>query len=420
MQDYGLAIKFNDGEVVYACLLRMLKVFLCINPKQEYVRSIVHQILTLVYWRKKKVSLPFWNMFKNDVAKFNEEPIELSFSLLGRSLTNDGLRNKLDHVRKKYRGVKNYILFKKEFELEFLGKDTMKSVSGRFEIKVGNQKLGQVRSWLLDVFNKCRYNVYHMYKSKAAFESFAEGVLHSGKAYKGERAHERNFRRSCAGILQERKDEWRDSIENNWADTAWGPVWDDFKVVAAVVDAEAQVEEAEEKKEQVAVPIVIEKRGRKKQKIVEAFFEADDEEDSDDRPVGRAPRSKPVYVKPNFNNQLADEDRLVREEFAKLERAYQAEHGGKSLGGAAWHRKWEDARDNVANRIAAEGGKRKRAGNTHGFYDEHRGNELDLEAALQASALARRRQMGDEGDHEEEDDSGIEDDDGDRRNKGKR
>jgi hypothetical protein len=149
----------------------MLKVFLCLQPKQEYVRSLVHQLLTLVYWRQKKNRLPFWKLFKEDVAKFNEEPIELSFSLLGRSLKNDGMRNNIDHVRNKYKGVKNYVMFKQEFQKEFLDKDTMKSVSGRFTIKEGNAKLAQVKAWLLDVINKCRYNAYLVYTGKDAYKS---------------------------------------------------------------------------------------------------------------------------------------------------------------------------------------------------------------------------------------------------------
>jgi hypothetical protein len=362
----------------------MLKVFLCLQPKQEYVRSLVHQLLTLVYWRKKKNRLPFWKLFKEDVAKFNEEPIELSFSLLGRSLKNDGMRNNIDHVRNKYKGVKNYVMFKQEFQKEFLDKDTMKSVSGRFTIKEGNAKLAQVKAWLLDVINKCRYNAYLVYTGKDAYKSADAARINSINVRETHVQTPRAYLQDSVSVLGRLKERLRDSIENDWADANWGETWDAFKVPVVIANVHLQGQEpAEEQKfgRQVVGRVLIRKKAAENEM---ENGEVTEEEESDAGSVDaeRIPPRKRRAAAVDFTNKLAMGNAAENGEFETLKTQWLLDHPGQKLAGAPYFALADLAKTNASLKV---GTKRKRVGDIKGVYNESEGNELDLEKALLAS-----------------------------------
>ena len=105
-------------------LTRLLRVFLMINPKQVYVKSMVHHVLTLLYWKKERDRLPFWDLFCKDPAMFDEEPGEISFSLLGRAMANDTKKHEVEHASKKYRNVRLYLDTHKDLLQEHYQDDT--------------------------------------------------------------------------------------------------------------------------------------------------------------------------------------------------------------------------------------------------------------------------------------------------------
>lgn len=362
----------------------MLKVFLCLQPGQEYVRSLVHQLLTLIYWRKKRLTLPFWKMFTEDVGKFNEEPIELSFSLLGRSLVNDGMRSDIDHVRDKYKGVKNYVMFKKEFQTEFLDRDTMKSVSGRFHIKEGNAKLSQVKAWLTDTINKARYNSYMVYTDNKAYKSTAKARDFSANLDDINANVPRLYLQRSVVVLEGLKEKHRTSIENDWGQKAWGEVWDEYKVVAVADDEEEEeIEDGVANHALVVKAIMpIPKAGAGKRQRYEEEEESQGEEQSAEE-VTKQKKMKRVPSVMNFKNKLAESDASEKEEFDRLSAEWLIKHPGKRLQGTAYFQLGELAKVNAAN--AAGASKRRRGGAQKGFYNERVGDETDIQAALQAS-----------------------------------
>jgi hypothetical protein len=379
-----MSIKMNNGLVVFDNLKRMLKVFLSLEPEQEYVRSLVHQMLTLIYWRKQRNKLPFWKLFTEDVGKFNEEPIELSFSLLGRSLVNDGMRTDIAHVRDKYKDVKNYVTFKKEFQKEFLDKDTMKSVSGRFHIKEGNTKLAQVKAWLMDTINKCRYNSYRVYTDDLAFKSITEGLEHSVNLKDADIESPRLYLPSCIEEMERLKEKHREVIECDWGKKVWGEVWDEFK------EEVMHESDAEEDEDEDNAPVRygrLVKRTRKKV-IATASSGKDEvvqesEMDGSSEEEEKMPRRRQVKKKHqvDFTNRLAEADTQVNEEFERLKENWMRDNPGGRLQGGAYYRMSDQARSNVA---MGETNTHKR-GRGVGFYNEQQGSETDVRAALHAS-----------------------------------
>jgi hypothetical protein len=208
-------LKFNDGDQHFKCLVRMLKVFLFVSPKHSYVKSIMCQILTLIHWEQQKGVLPFWNLFWKNAAVFGEESIELSFSLLGRALQNDGRRNILEHVARKYRSVRSYLDLKAELGDDYYGKNTMKSVSGRSEENPGSLNVAMVRAWLLTTITKCRRNMHRPYKSKKCFADAATGAR-LAVPLDAKRPVSRVFRLDTSGVLENERQIVTDFSVSDW------------------------------------------------------------------------------------------------------------------------------------------------------------------------------------------------------------
>lgn len=207
----------GNASHIMSSTVRILKVFLLLQPQQEYVRSIVNQLLTLTYWKDKEDELPFWDAFVKNPAIFNEEPIEVSFSLLGRSMEHDPLRNDRLHVEKKYRAVRQYLDAKGDFASEFLDKDTMKSVNGRKDMKKETTRLPQTKIWILEMIKKARYNQYAPYASTDAFKSSYHASRNSVNPLLPSNNLSRVYTNSAAAVLQQHKAYFRKEIENDWA-----------------------------------------------------------------------------------------------------------------------------------------------------------------------------------------------------------
>lgn len=207
----------RDADKLFEATIDVLKVFLLIQPTQEYVRSIVAQLLTLIYWKDQSDVLPFWNLFSSSPSSFNEEPIEVSFSLLGRAMANDSKRTDRAHVEKKYRGVRRYMDTKKDFVSDCLDKDTMKTNSGRFEVKQASPKLVIVKNWVLDMINKARFNTYRPYNDKKAFKSIIKASEYLVNPLSRTSCAPRTYNPDAASILVEQKDRLVAELENTWA-----------------------------------------------------------------------------------------------------------------------------------------------------------------------------------------------------------
>ena len=420
---------------------RMLKVFLSIQPKQEYVRSLVTMLLTLKYWEDKKDVLPFWNIFKEHPEAFNEESVEVSFSLLGRSVSGDSKRSDREHVNKKYLGVRSYLDMKKDFFTDLASQNSMKSVSGRFKVKAASLKLGQVKQWVLQMINQARHNSYSPYSNGSAFKSSFASIAHR-LSPTANLSLARTYNKDAAAVLKGTRETVTAAIETDWAHTTFGQIFDHMKPVEvqppqqqprarvpsnisiqrkkSVGEGNNQAPEHNnsvpekrnginkhgriaKKPQQHQSEEVGHKRGRDEDDDVDMHSE--DERDSDDvplskRPVsGKAERRKGdggagACVPPGnkFKNRAAgvwEEEKRIYD--AKIA-AWNKDHDGK-MQPKMYDVLWQDACSEVETLKKKEGGGGRRARRKQpGFYmTENAALELDEDGVRMQDALNRSR-----------------------------
>ena len=80
--DYGLALKSDNGNLLFSHLIKLLRLNMVLVQKNAYSRSIMMQLLNLMHQREH--NLPSWQMFSKSTAVFNEEVGEHSFAILSR------------------------------------------------------------------------------------------------------------------------------------------------------------------------------------------------------------------------------------------------------------------------------------------------------------------------------------------------
>jgi hypothetical protein len=92
-QDYGIALKLNDGALIIRCMAKLLKVFLCLqrgNRQSEYVTCIIAQMLIFADWNRQhrcSGDHPMMKQFLDDPSIFNEEAGEISLSVMTRGMS---------------------------------------------------------------------------------------------------------------------------------------------------------------------------------------------------------------------------------------------------------------------------------------------------------------------------------------------
>ncbi len=100
--DYGVMLKLNDSAMAVKHLHRMLQLLIVLSrgKSNTYAQSVLMQCLFTCHQRKHR--LPVWTMFKRNMACFNEEAGEISFSMLSRSARGDTCEHYLPHLQKLY------------------------------------------------------------------------------------------------------------------------------------------------------------------------------------------------------------------------------------------------------------------------------------------------------------------------------
>jgi hypothetical protein len=95
------------------CQLRLLKLLLIMATKDTnagrtaasntYVQAILMDMLLNMHRFQEK--LPAWTLLKEHLCMFNEEPGEMSFSVLSRTMLADSTQNHLAHVNKTFQTI---------------------------------------------------------------------------------------------------------------------------------------------------------------------------------------------------------------------------------------------------------------------------------------------------------------------------
>ncbi len=93
IQDYGVVMKLDDGNLMLASMIRLFKVFLHFpgSDASEYRKCMLVNLLLWAHYSNKQ--LPIFDMVKHNASMCNEESGELAFSVLARTISSNSSRN---------------------------------------------------------------------------------------------------------------------------------------------------------------------------------------------------------------------------------------------------------------------------------------------------------------------------------------
>jgi hypothetical protein len=393
----------------------MLKVFLCLQPGQEYVRSVTNQLLTLLYWKQEKRVLPFWGIFDKQSAAFGGESIELTFSLLARNMQNDSHANDCNHVSKKYLGVKTYVDIRHEMRDELkVDKDTMKSVSGRIEFKENkdNPRVDEAHGWLKGILNELKWNTFQMYATIGAehragkFAKAYKSKLHAQRHKEKVDTFCARYFKSVAPLLDGMKENLRQQTEKkDWAGKNMVE-WDEFKQGAESSDDENLEEHDEEEVDLVAraAPAPArrvqkaERSAHKQKRVSDSDNAASENEEEQPQRVKRARRVNEI-PKRDYTNQSAKGHDRIKERYEEL-CTYKLNAGGHNKVPKLDHTKmWEQARLEIAEEEMTQNGggraaRRRRKGTMSDAIQPNDIASLNAAAIRESKRAARDRRGG--------------------------
>ena len=111
--DYGIAMKTNEGDKGFKLLHAVLRVLILCSradngkwKSDSYVQSIICQLL--LFNNAKAENLPTWTLLQQNFSMFNEEPGEMSFSVLGRAVLGDHVTDLPEHMNKRFLLVREH------------------------------------------------------------------------------------------------------------------------------------------------------------------------------------------------------------------------------------------------------------------------------------------------------------------------
>jgi hypothetical protein len=103
----------ENSDEMLGDIVRLLKAFYLMkgfnvsSGTPYYRKAIILQMMIFLYI--KKYGLPAWEMFLENLAVYNEESGEISFSILSRCVLGDTMKFDFDHLNKMYRMMNVYL-----------------------------------------------------------------------------------------------------------------------------------------------------------------------------------------------------------------------------------------------------------------------------------------------------------------------
>ena len=131
MQDYGCALKMDDGERIVDMQYNLLTIFLLLDGPQsrEYQKALSTSIHIWEWLRAN--NHPGWVIFKNNASVFNEESGEVCFSVLAREIAGSGVRSDCEAVSRKFGLIKSKMEVGQELQVEMCGEDFSSNHHGK-------------------------------------------------------------------------------------------------------------------------------------------------------------------------------------------------------------------------------------------------------------------------------------------------
>jgi hypothetical protein len=175
----------NSEEMLHV-IVRLLKVFYLMkgfNVKsgtQQYRRAIMLQMMIFLYI--KKYGLPQWEMFLENLAVYNEESGEISFSILSRCVLGDTMKFDFDHLNKMYRMMNVYLQCRDAVAEDSHGR-TMRSRSHQSH-EVNSVEVQTTVAHFKNVINKMRCGQFRWYvNGPKCFPTASDGDKYAEKQH---------------------------------------------------------------------------------------------------------------------------------------------------------------------------------------------------------------------------------------------
>ena len=176
--DYGLALKSDNGKLLFRHLFLLLRLNMALVQKNAYSRSIMMQLLNMLYQRHQ--NLPSWQMFMRSTAVFNEEVGEHSFSILSRIVLGDTIKCSFTHMNKLYALVNAY-----RTNIDDMTSDQYRKTRQNkgYDLRKKTALKDAVEAFVHALIRSVRANTYTVYtgpkkKTNAAYVGAAEALLH--------------------------------------------------------------------------------------------------------------------------------------------------------------------------------------------------------------------------------------------------
>ena len=136
----------------------LLRLNMTLTQKNAYARSMMMQLLHLMYQREH--NLPSWQMFSKSTAVFNEEVGEHSFSILSRLVLGDTTKCSFAHMDMMYALIHTYRANNEDMMNDQFRKARPHK---RYSLHKKTATLDAIRAFMLHVIRQIRADTYKVY-----------------------------------------------------------------------------------------------------------------------------------------------------------------------------------------------------------------------------------------------------------------
>ena len=249
--DYGLALKSDNGRLLFKHLFFLLRLNMALVQKNAYSRSIMMQLLNMLYQRHQ--NLPSWQMFMMSTAVFNEEVGEHSFSILSRIVLGDTIKCSFTHMNRLYALVNAY-----RANVDDMTSDQYRRVRPNkgYDLRKKTALKEAIEAFVHSLIRNVRANTYTVYtgpkkKTNPAYVGAAEALLHRAPSTVTTSMWERANVTTLTEQLSKMKTQATATYFGSWGQFNCSASWpemvvDGAPVVAPLVEPDEDSEEPEE------------------------------------------------------------------------------------------------------------------------------------------------------------------------------
>jgi hypothetical protein len=124
-------LKLGDGTLILKCMVRLLKVFLCLHQhssgkQAEYVTVVTAQMLIFASWIEANTEAdphPLLTQFLTEPSVFNEEAGEISLSVMSRGMSSRGSCSDRGAYQKEFRAMHDRMKTARDLKMEMISEE---------------------------------------------------------------------------------------------------------------------------------------------------------------------------------------------------------------------------------------------------------------------------------------------------------